>query len=233
MAHDEYCRAVEAYLCRRNEGHLIRIVGPAFETVCGWGQQGVPLKVVYRGIDRVLERQNAKPGRRRPLRIEFCEADVLAVFDEWRRAVGVSLARETSSSESTEDDDEARQRGSLKSHLERTMARVSALRGSGQPLNDSLASVEEELARLLQAGILRGDARRDALARLHALDAALLDAARAQYDADTLRQLAMEAEEELAPFRARMAATAYQQSREACVRRLIRERARLPVLIFD
>ena len=31
------CRAVESYLCRKNDGHLIRIVGPAFEMVCGWG----------------------------------------------------------------------------------------------------------------------------------------------------------------------------------------------------
>ena len=33
---DDYCRQVEAYLCRKNDGHLVRIVGPAFEQVCGW-----------------------------------------------------------------------------------------------------------------------------------------------------------------------------------------------------
>ena len=38
----EYCRQVEAYLCRKNDGHLIRIVGPAFEQVCGWAARGVP-----------------------------------------------------------------------------------------------------------------------------------------------------------------------------------------------
>jgi len=27
----EYCREIENYLCQKNEGHLIRIVGPAFE----------------------------------------------------------------------------------------------------------------------------------------------------------------------------------------------------------
>ena len=54
--HDEYCRAIEAYLCRKNEGHLIRIVGPAFERVLAWADKGVPLKVAYRGIDRYFER---------------------------------------------------------------------------------------------------------------------------------------------------------------------------------
>src|ERR671916_101183 len=85
----EYCRELETYLCRKNEGHLIRIAGPVFEQVCGWAAQGVPLKIAFRGIDRYCERYYAKGPQRRPVRIEFCEADVLDSFDEWRRAVGV------------------------------------------------------------------------------------------------------------------------------------------------
>jgi len=102
-APEEYCRQLEAYLCRKNDGHLIRIVGPAFEQVCGWSTRGIPLKLAMRGIDRYFERYYAKGPRRRPVRVEFCEPDVLDVFDEWRRAVGVgsapppSLARDPSS----------------------------------------------------------------------------------------------------------------------------------------
>ena len=91
----EYCRQVERYLCRRNGGHLVRIVGPAFDTVTGWAGQGIPLRVALRGIDRCIDREDAKGPRRRPVRVEFCEADVLDAFDEWRRAVGavVGVAR--------------------------------------------------------------------------------------------------------------------------------------------
>jgi hypothetical protein len=94
MSPGEFCREIETYLCRKNEGHLIRIVGPVFEKVCGWATQGVPIKIAYRGIDRYFERQHAKgPGpRRRPIRVEFCEADILDAFDEWRRAVGVTAS---------------------------------------------------------------------------------------------------------------------------------------------
>ena len=53
MSASDYCREIEAYLCRKNEGHLIRIVGPAFEQVCGWANLGVPLKVAFRGIDQM------------------------------------------------------------------------------------------------------------------------------------------------------------------------------------
>ena len=89
MSPDEFCRAIEGYLTRKNDGHLIRIVGPAFERVRGWAETGIPLKVVIAGIDRYFDRYYAKGPRRRPVRIDFCDADVRDVFDEWRRAVGV------------------------------------------------------------------------------------------------------------------------------------------------
>ena len=87
----EYCREIETYLCRKNDGHLIRVTGPSFDLVSGWATQGVPLKVACAGIDRCFERYYRKGPRRRPVKIDFCEADVLDVFDEWRRAVGISL----------------------------------------------------------------------------------------------------------------------------------------------
>ena len=87
---DNYCRAIESHLCHKNDGHLIRISGPAFDLVRGWANQGVPLKVVVSGIDRTFERYYRKGPRRRPVHIAFCEADVLDAFDEWRRAIGVA-----------------------------------------------------------------------------------------------------------------------------------------------
>ena len=87
-----YCRAVEAHLCRRNAGHLVRIVGPSFDLVSGWAERGVPLSIACRGIDRYVDRQASKGPRRRPIRVEFCEADVLDLFDEWRRAIGAPRA---------------------------------------------------------------------------------------------------------------------------------------------
>src|SRR3954468_2849061 len=65
VTNDEYCREIEAYLCRKNDGHLIRIVGPSFERVCSWASQGVPFKIACQGIDRYFDRYYAKPGRRR------------------------------------------------------------------------------------------------------------------------------------------------------------------------
>ena len=60
--------------------------------VRGWARRGIPLKVALQGIDRCVDRSSASGPRRRPVRIEFCEADVLDAFDAWRRAVGVHRA---------------------------------------------------------------------------------------------------------------------------------------------
>jgi len=243
---ERYCRDVEAYLCRKNDGHLIRVVGPAFEQVCGWAARGVPLSAVQRGIDRYFERYYAKGRRRRPVRIEFCEADVLDVFDEWRRAVGIAAApasvnvgslREGGAvtPETGEGEESSKRTGSLPAHLERVVARLTALR-AGE--DRSLDSVADTMVRELDvvratARQLRGDARQALLDRLRDLDRALLDAARAQLEAPTLDALTAEAARELAPFRDRLTPDTYERSLGASLDRLVRERRRLPVISYE
>ena len=232
----DYCRHVEAYLCRKNDGHLIRIVGPAFEQVCGWSLRGIPLALVTRGIDRYFERYYAKGPRRRPVRIEFCEADVLDVFDEWRRSVGVPVDGPSGSSAGGGDATESGGRGpgSLPAHLDRVIARLTTLRGGqDRSLDEALDTTVRELdAMRTQARTARGDARDVLLDRLRGLDAALVEAVRADCVPEILQQLGDEADEELRPFRARLAPEAYQQARGACIERLLRDRARLPALIY-
>jgi hypothetical protein len=232
---ESYCRQVEAYLCRKNDGHLVRIVGPAFEQVMGWSTRGIPIRVVFHGIDRYFERYYAKGPRRRPARIEFCEADVLDLFDEWKRAVGVGMA---SSSEGESDDEESsvsRKRGTLAAHLERVVARLTTLRGGEErSLDVALDDLVRELdAARARAKGLRGDAREILLARLRVLDSDLLKTARTRCDARVLIGLEVEADRELAPFRGRMPEAAYQQARQACIDRLVREHLRLPTVAFE
>src|SRR4051812_32785178 len=192
MEPSEYCRQIEAYLCRKNEGHLIRIVGPAFEQVCGWAAVGVPLKVAFRGIDRYCERYYAKGPRRRPVRVEFCEPDILDGFDDWRRAVGVTKLVD----QATEAEGQVK-RDSLPAHLDRAIARLTTMRTSGrsQTLDGGLDDAVRELDRArASAKQARGDARTAILERLAALDRELLDAARAELDPARRAALRTEAE---------------------------------------
>jgi hypothetical protein len=227
----DYCREIETYLCQKNDGHLIRVVGPSFGLVMAWAEQGVPLKVAFTGIDRYFERYYRKGPRRRPVKIDFCEADVLEVFDEWRRAVGVVASAEAA------DPSPATRHASLPAHLERVVRRLTSGRADGSlgaEFDDVIDRVSAELdAARAKSGGLRGDARDALIERLTMFDAELVQRARAALDDATRDALARDADEELAGFRSGMTADAFARARDAAIDRLVRERCGLPVVIFS
>jgi hypothetical protein len=225
----EYCREIETYLCQKNEGHLIRIVGPAFERVCGWAARGVPLKIAFRGIDRYCERYYTKGPRRRPVRIEFCEADILDAFDDWRRAVGVAAAGNGTA--------EPARKPSLASHIERVTERLTSLQGGGtRPAEfvEEIGRAVRELDELKgEAQHARGDRRKEIVAELDRLDRAIVEAAAGGVTAGAAAALEREAEAELTPFAARMTAEAYAAAKRAAYARLLRDVAGLPVIRYE
>jgi len=164
-----YCRELEAYLCKKNEGHLIR---------------------------------------------------------NWRRAVGVPAA------ETAGDPPESKQ-DSLPSHLDRVIARLTALRGSNRSavFRERIDAAVRELDALrASAKQVRGEARVAILSRLVALDATLLDAAGVELDDETRADLARRAESEISPFASRMSPDARRNAVDAAFARLVRDAFGLPTL---
>jgi hypothetical protein len=238
---DAYCRAVEAHLCRKNDGHLIRVSGPAFEMVRGWAEMGIPLGVTKSGIDRTFERYYAKGPRRRPVHITFCEADVLDAFDAWRRALGLSTVDATAAGPHAESPAEGASRparsDSLPAHLDRVLHRLTMLRAGAaadRELDDALDSavraIDAERAHAKQA---RGDARAALLERLASLDDSLVEVARARLSPAVVAALERDADAELAPFRERMPRDAYATARRDSLARLVRSAAGLPLVRYD
>ena len=227
----EYCRQIERHLCQKNGGHLVRVVGPAFEEVRGWAEQGIPLKIALRGIDQCCDRAFAKGPRRRPIRVEFCAADVKEVFDDWRRAVGVTAAGDELEAEP------APRKGSLPAHVERVVGRLIALRGvDGATILPASVVDEavETLDRLAAAAAgARGEAREALVEQLAALDRMVLGSAAASIDAERAAALRREAESELAPFGQRMTPEARAAALESAYLRLVRDTLRLPRIAFD
>ena len=226
----EYARQIETYLCQKNKGHLIRVVGPAFELVCGWAASGVPLKVAFLGIDRCCGRHEKKGSRPRPVRLEFCQADVLDAFDDWRRAVGVSGT-------ATDEAAAPARKLALAAHIERVIARLAHVRGTGAAAHDLHRLIEQTIGELeqLAASALRarGDARATIVARLAELDGALMEQALTEIDGPRADALRREAAEELAPFGARMSGDVRERAVHAAYARLVREAIGLPTLGYD
>ena len=224
----DYCRRIESYLCQKNGGHLVRVVGPAFEEVRGWATQGIPMKIVFRGIDQCCERHAARGPRRRPVRIEFCAADVLALFDDWRRAVGLSDPGEPAG---------VARKPSLASHVERVIARLVALRsmeGAAPLPGNAIDAAVQALDRICEASRKARGADREALiAELASIDRELLELVAGSLDQATSGSLRREAEEELGVFGERMPPDARAAAVTAAYMRLVRESARLPRIAID
>jgi hypothetical protein len=255
----DYCRRVEEHLGRVNEGQIIRIAGPAFELARGWALAGIPLSVVLHGIDRKAERHRA--GRAtRPLRLEFCEADVRETFERWRRAVGLPAAGggavEDGDQRANRDTDQpagsgmadaamteetaaggVRRRTSLAKHLSRAVDRLSRAAGRldlPEAFRERLSERLDEVASLSDtARTARGEARAAIAERLPAIDQALVDDARAALAPETLARLEAEAEADLAAYRSRLSAEVWTRSVRRSADRLVREHLGLPTLSPD
>ncbi len=237
MDADEYCRELEAHLCRRNEGHLVRIVGPAFEKACDWARMGIPLRIACHGIDRHVDRAAAKGPRRRPVRLEFCEADILDAFDTWRRAVGVRGEPGAGGDPGAEAGAGVRPKRSLPAHLDRAVARLTAVRAGAVLSPEWDAALDRAIGEIdgLRPGAekARGAVREGVIAALGAVDARLLAAARATAAPMLLAEVDRDADADLEPFRLRLAEPAFARARRAARDRVLRDRLGLPVIEFE
>jgi hypothetical protein len=234
----EYCRRVEDHLTRVNAGHLVRIVGPGFELVRQWALSGVPLSIVCRGIDDKAERQrDGQP--RRPIRIEFCEGDVRALFENWRRATGVGIFADngtekgTAGTEAVPEKPDAK-RPSLTKHLDRAIDKLGRVGGRLDlpvELRDACDRVLQSLVELREAALkVRGEARAALVEQLAPLDRALAGAVREHVPVALRAPVQLEAAGDLAPYRDRLPADAWQRSVEITTDRMLRDRLGLPLL---
>jgi hypothetical protein len=244
----DYCRQIEAYLCRKNEGHLIRIVGPAFDMVRAWEDRGIPLKVAWQGIDRTIARREvaAGPPRRRPVRVEFCEPDVLDAFDAWRRAVGVAGlaspepmvaidAGESAEGSNVERSASPRRPSPLHRHIDRAMSKLTQRRLDASLPGELADAIDAALTALdgvrARARGARGAARTDVRESLAAIDETLAVAAVKGLSPERRAQIDRDARRELQPFVGRLTPEAHARAVAAATARLVKGELDLPDLV--
>lgn len=221
----EYCRRVEEHLARANAGHLVRIAGTGFEVVRGWARAGIPLSVACRGIDAKAARHNA--GRAvRPLRVEFCDDDVRALFEDWRRAVGTFGAAGPAA--------ETPRRGSLPRLVEQAVNGLTRTAGRLEypdAVREVATAWVTALADLQQRSRgARGAARDQLMATLEDWDRQLLHDVRRAMPPDELARLRADAEGDLLAYRDRLSPDGWSRAVEVNLDRLVRDRFGLPTL---
>ncbi len=231
-----FCREVEAHLCRVNGGHLVRIVGPSFDLVSGWAREGMPIRIVLHGVDRTVARATARGPRRRPVRVEFCEADVRDAYDRWRQAVGAHAAAQVRGNASGGTPPASPVR-SLPKHLERVLVRLSATvatRDLPASFRDALDGTLRDVDACLDAARgARGEARLALVERLARIERVMTEAAVAALDDGRRASLREQAQRELASYRGQMPPEALRDAEDALVGDLVRKHFSLPQVRFD
>lgn len=225
----DYCRQVEAHLTRINGGHLVRVVGPGFALVKQWADEGVPLSVVFKGIEQKAGRHK-QGASRRPLRIEFCDADVREVFEAWRRATGIAAAV----LDAPDAGREVLKRRSPSKTIDTAIERLGRLAGRLELPDEFRDAISRAIERLsaVREGLAhsRGAAREPWLAQLAPIDHDLMAQARRVVDAEVVRGLTEQAEREMAAYRDRLAPEAWQRAVTVTVDRGVRAHCELPTL---
>ena len=117
-----------------------------------WKQQGIPLHIVLRGVEKSFDSYEAKPRKRSVKTLLYCQEEVEAQFAEW---VESHVGSSTNGSEpETESDKTPFSFAAITEHLERSRNALSELASSRKQEDD----LSEALARAI---VLLGDIEKD------------------------------------------------------------------------
>jgi hypothetical protein len=193
-------------------------------------QQGIPLHIVLRGVERSFDSYESRPRKRSVKTLVYCQEEVEAQYEEWLEArVGASEQNDGAESEKTPFSTSA-----INEHLQSchsALVRLSKTRSE-----DDLSEALERAAALLQE--IRDDVTNNPAAldtrrledSLTGLERMLNDAMLAVVDAKELEALKSGVKDQLKPYRSQMEAAVYKQTFDNLLLKRLREQFAVPRL---
>lgn len=204
-----------------------------------WKEKGFPLQVILRGIDIVFDRRAAKSQSRSVKSLFYCQEEVEAQFDLWRKGqVGTShstnISPESKDSVSTEETHLPFLREAILQHLSKcrkTMTEVNEERKSEDKLSTTLTHIIDRL------NVLEEEFAQAARPDAESLETSLINLeglmAQAIIATTPLEHIAIQrakAKEQLKGYQHKMEHKVYEQTLNNLLLKYLREKARLPRL---
>jgi hypothetical protein len=193
-----------------------------------WQQQGIPLHIVLRGVEKSFDSYEARPRKRTVKTLLYCQEEVEAQYAEWVEArVGAATGAAEPESDKTPFSFAA-----ISEHLQRTRNTLTELAKSR---NDDLSEALTRAAALLvdiEKDFASGatlDTRKleDSLTGLERM---LNDSMLSVAGASTLDDFKKGVKDQLKPYRAQMDAAAYKQTFDNLLLKRLREQFAIPRL---
>ena len=231
MNYFNYFTEIEDAFVRRRGKHLFLspLDWALMET---WKQQGIPLHIVLRGVEKSFDSFESRPRKRTVKSLLYCQEEVEAQYAEWVEArVGSSPETEAKESDKTPFSFAA-----ISEHLSRNRASLTDLanlrKQKGEDdLSEALARAAALLAEIesdfTTGGTLDTRKLEDSLTGLERM---LNDAMLAVVTTTALAEFKGGVKDQLKPYRAQMEAVVYQQTFDNLLLKRLREQFAVPRL---
>jgi hypothetical protein len=223
-----YFTEIEDAFVRRRGKHLFLspLDWALMET---WKQQGIPLHIVLRGVERSFDSYESRPRKRSVKTLLYCQEEVEAQYEEWLEArVGASEQTGAAESEKTPFSVSA-----VSEHLQRCHGELVRLSQSRK--EDDLTEALARAAALLQE--IRDDVTANAVLDTRRLEDSLTGLERMLNEAMLLVIPATELDalksgikDQLKPYHSQMESAVYNQTFDNLLLKRLREQFAVPRL---
>ncbi|HET6974255.1 MAG TPA: hypothetical protein VFH96_09540 [Pyrinomonadaceae bacterium] len=229
MNYFNYFTEIEDAFVRRRGKHLF--LSPMdWALMETWKQQGIPLHIVLRGVEKSFDSYEARPRKRSVKTLLYCQEEVESQYAEWVEAhVGSANA-----SAETDSDKTPFSFAAISEHLQRSRNALSELAASRKQEDDLCEALTRAIALLvdIEKDFASGatlDTRKleDSLTGLERM---LNDSMLSVAGASTLNEFKKEVKDQLKPYRSQMDAAAYKQTYDNLLLKRLREQFALPRL---
>ena len=199
-----------------------------------WKQQGIPLHIVLRGVEKSFDSFESRPRKRTVKSLLYCQEEVEAQFEEWVEArVGSSPNSDTSE---TDSDKTPFSFAAISEHLKRSRSSLSELASSRKQKGED--DLSEALGR---AVALLGDIESDFTSgatldtrkledSLTGLERMLNDSMLSVVNSTALAEFKTEVKDQLKPYRSQMETAVYNQTFNNLLLKRLREQFAVPRL---
>lgn len=230
MNYFNYFTEIEDVFVRRRGKHLFLspIDWALMET---WKQQGIPLHIVLRGVERAFDSYEKKPRKRSVKTLLYCQEEVEAQHAEWLES---RVGANPESTESQPDPDKTPFNSeAIRDHLQHARKSLNELaqsRAVSDELSEALkraVSVVESLESDVETNVLETRKLEDSLTGLERM---LNHAMFASLSSTELEKAKAEIDSRLKTYKRQMDAAAYQQTFDNLLLKSLRDQLGIPRL---
>ena len=232
MNYFNYFTEIEDAFVRRRGKHLFLspLDWALMET---WKEQGIPLHIVLRGVEKSFDSYEARPRKRTMKTLFYCQEEVEAQFAEWLEA-RIGSSSTTTDVIATDSDETHFSFAAVSEHLKRCRIALLELLATRPTHDDFTEALTRAIALLgeIEADFASGatpDTRKleDSLTGLERM---LNDSMLAVVNATVLAELKTAVKDQLKPYRSQMEPAVYNQTFNNLLLKRLREQFAVPRL---